>query len=129
METQADVYFPCQVLGVAIGVKPRVDLARQAGLKVNKGIVVNEYLETSAPDVLAAGDGAEVIDPQTGTGTLDVLWPTALAQGHVAGANLAGGRRPFVKSVPFNVTIPFPWFSGSLDNAVAAANRDTSHTR
>jgi NADPH-dependent 2,4-dienoyl-CoA reductase/sulfur reductase-like enzyme len=105
VETQAGEFIPCVVLGVAIGVKPRVELARQAGLKVEKGIVVDTRLRTSAADVFAAGDAAEVIDPRTGRSTLDVLWPTALAQGKVAGANMAGGNEEYIKGIPFNVTM------------------------
>lgn len=104
VETQAGATLPCQLLAVAIGVKPRVDLARQAGLKVEKGIVVNEFLQTSVADVYAAGDVAEVFDPRTRSTALDVLWPSALAQGQAAGANMAGARRAYVKDVPFNVT-------------------------
>ncbi|MFN4258826.1 MAG: NAD(P)/FAD-dependent oxidoreductase [Gemmataceae bacterium] len=102
--TQNGEYIPCQILAVAIGVRPRVDLARQAGLTIGKGIVVDSYLRTSAVDVFAAGDVAEVINPD-GTSTLDVLWPTALAQGRVAGANMAGATRAYVKSIPSNVTM------------------------
>jgi NAD(P)H-nitrite reductase large subunit len=105
VETQAGVHIPCQMLAVAIGVRPRVDLARQAGLKVEKGVVVNQFLECSVPGVYAAGDVAEVFDPIRGKASLDVLWPTALAQGRVAGANMAGERQAYVKSVPFNVTM------------------------
>jgi NAD(P)H-nitrite reductase large subunit len=105
VETQAGVYLPCQVLAVAIGVRPRTELARTAGLKMNRGIVVNEFLQTSAADVFAAGDVAEVFDPQSGSTALDVLWPTALAQGRAAGVNMAGASRPYVKGIPFNVTM------------------------
>ncbi len=104
VETEAGETVPCELLAVAIGVRPRTDLARQAGLRVNRGILVDEYLQTSAPDVFAAGDAAEVLDPGTGVAALDVLWPVALRQGQVAGANLAGARRPYLKDVPFNVT-------------------------
>jgi NAD(P)H-nitrite reductase large subunit len=104
VETQAGATVACDLLAVAIGVRPRADLARQAGLKVDRGIVVNQYLQTSAADVYAAGDVAEVFDPAAGRGTLDVLWPTALAQGRVAGANMAGASEAYAKSVPFNVT-------------------------
>jgi NAD(P)H-nitrite reductase large subunit len=100
VETQAGEIIPCQMLAVAIGVRPRADLARQAGLKVDKGIVVNEYLQTSAPGVFAAGDVAQV-----GSAALDVLWPTALAQGRVAGANLAGERVAYIKGIACNVTM------------------------
>jgi NAD(P)H-nitrite reductase large subunit len=105
VQTQAGEHVPCRVLAVAIGVRPRTDLARPAGLKVEKGVVVNPYLETSVRDVYAAGDVAEVCDPATGNRALDVLWPSALAQGRVAGANMAGARIRYVKEVPFNVTM------------------------
>lgn len=104
VETQAGATIPCQTLAVAIGVRPRTDLARKAGLTVERGVVVNEYLQTSVPSVYAAGDVAEVRDSRTGTAALDVLWPTALAQGRTAGANMAGASLPYVKDVPFNVT-------------------------
>jgi NADPH-dependent 2,4-dienoyl-CoA reductase/sulfur reductase-like enzyme len=104
VETQAGERVPCQVLAVAIGVRPRTDLARAAGLKVGRGVTVDAYLRTSAPDVFAAGDVAEVNDPERGPAPLDVLWPTALAQGRVAGANMAGADIVYVKGASFNVT-------------------------
>jgi nitrite reductase (NADH) large subunit len=104
VETEAGKTIHCDLLAVAIGVRPRVELAKQAGLKVEKGVVVNEYLQTSDPNVWAAGDVAEVHDPRTGKAALDVLWPSALAMGRVAGANLAGANTPYLKGVPLNVT-------------------------
>jgi NAD(P)H-nitrite reductase large subunit len=104
VETLAGATVPCQMLAVAIGVRPRVDLARQAGLAVDRGVVVNEFLQSSSPDVFAAGDVAQVHDPRSGTATLDVLWSTALAQGQAAGTNMAGSRRPYTKGASFNVT-------------------------
>jgi NAD(P)H-nitrite reductase large subunit len=104
VETQAGEIIPCQVLAVAIGVRPRAELARGAGLAVDRGILVNAFLQTSHPQVFAAGDVAQVHDPHSGGATMDVLWSTALAQGRVAGANMAGGRLPYVKGIPFNVT-------------------------
>jgi len=104
VETDAGEHFDCDVLAVAIGVRPRVELAHAAGLKIERGIVVDEYLRTSAPDVFAAGDVAQIIDPRTGRSSLDVLWSTALAQGRVAGHNLAGGTLAYKKAVPMNVT-------------------------
>jgi NAD(P)H-nitrite reductase large subunit len=104
VRTRAGERIPCDLLAVAIGVRPRLELAARAGLTVDRGIVVNTYLETGVADVFAAGDCAQVRDPAGGAGTLDVLWSSALAQGRVAGANLAGDRRPYVKGVPFNVT-------------------------
>jgi NAD(P)H-nitrite reductase large subunit len=104
VETQAGAHLPCQMLAVAIGVRPRIELARAAGLTCDRGVVVNALLESSAADVWVAGDAAQVHDPTSGRATLDVLWSTALAQGRVAGANLAGARLAYVKAIPFNVT-------------------------
>ena len=70
------------------------------GLKVDKGIVVDQFLRTSQAHVYAAGDCAQV-----GNTPLDVLWPTALAQGRVAGANMAGDSVEYVKGVACNVTM------------------------
>jgi len=102
--TQAGETIPCQMLAVAIGVRPRAELARAAGLNVDRGVVVNAFLETSRPGVFAAGDVAQVFDAVSGCATMDVLWSTALAQGRVAGANMAGANLTYVKGIPFNVT-------------------------
>lgn len=100
VETQAGETVSCDMLAYAIGVKPRIDLARAAGLKVDRGIVVDEFLRASLPRVFAAGDCAQV-----GSQSLDVLWPTALSQGRVAGANMAGEKTPYVKDIACNVTM------------------------
>jgi NAD(P)H-nitrite reductase large subunit len=104
VETQAGTTVPCQLLAVAVGVRPRIDLARKVGLKVERGIVVNAYMQTSAADVFAAGDVAQVHDAVSGCATIDVLWSTALVQGQVAGANMAGAKLAYVKGIPFNIT-------------------------
>lgn len=105
VETQAGENVPCQVLAVAIGVRPRMDLAVSAGLMTKKGVLVNEFLQTSMPDIYAAGDVAEVCDSKSATTTLDVLWPIALAHGRIAGANMTGASKPYIKGISFNVTM------------------------
>jgi len=73
-----------------IGIKPRVDLARQAGLEVNVGIVVDEHLRTSDEHIFSAGDAAE----HEG-GRLTYLWHAAEYQGKLAGENAVGGNAVF----------------------------------
>lgn len=94
----------CDLLAYAIGVSPRMELARAAGLDVERGILVNEYLQTNDPDIFAAGDVAQVFDPLTGHSVLDSLWNPAREQGFAAGLNMAGQNKPYLKSAPFNVT-------------------------
>ena len=94
----------CDLVTYAIGIRPRLGLAKQAGLEVERGIVVNEYLQTNDPDIYAAGDVAQVYDPVTGQAVLDSLWQPARQQGYAAGLNMTGQQTAYVKAVPFNVT-------------------------
>ncbi|MDN5320512.1 MAG: hypothetical protein PWP49_932 [Thermococcaceae archaeon] len=75
---------------IATGVRANVELAQRAGLEVNRGIVVDEYLRTSDPDIYAIGDCAEVFDAVTGKRTLSQLGTTAVRMAKVAAENVFG---------------------------------------
>jgi NAD(P)H-nitrite reductase large subunit len=94
----------CNLLAYAIGIQPRIELAREAGLAVDRGILVNEHLQTNDPAIFAAGDVAQAYDPLTGRSIIDSLWSPARDQGWVAGLNMAGQRKVYLKAAPFNVT-------------------------
>lgn len=87
---------PADLVIVAAGVRPNSYLARQAGIKVDAGVVVDDGMRTSAPDVFAAGDLAEH------RGAVYGIWPAAYATGRVAGANAAGGRAEMARMPPSN---------------------------
>jgi NAD(P)H-nitrite reductase large subunit len=80
----------CQMVVIGKGVRPNIIPIE--GLKVNKGIVVDEYLQTNLLDIWAAGDVAEVYDIACQSPNVIALWPVANLQGKIAGANMAGLR-------------------------------------
>jgi len=93
--TNSGKELPCDFVCIGAGIIPNVDLAQQAGLDVDNGIVVNEYLQSSHPDIYAAGDVANYLDPIFDKRRRVEHWGHAEYCGQLAGQNMAGARNKY----------------------------------
>ena len=96
--------LPADVVILAKGIRPDIDLARAGKLATGRGILVDEYQRTSRPGVFAAGDCAEAPDMLVrGKTTIPGTWFEAVAQGEIAGANMLDLSRPGPGALKMNV--------------------------
>ena len=86
---------PCDLVIVAIGVIPRTELVDGTNVKINRGIVVDNFMQTTVLDVYASGDVAETFDFILNQSRSLPLWPLAVLEGRVAGANMAGAKTSY----------------------------------
>ena len=113
----------CDFVVVGIGVEPRTELAVQAGLAVDNGILVDEHLRTSAPAVFAAGDVANAHHPFYGERIRVEHWANALNQGPTAARNMLGradayDRLPYFFSDQYDVGMEYSGFARTWDRVI-----------
>ncbi len=95
--------FMVDLAVVATGVRPSIDFLRNGAISLNKGVLVDEHLQTNHPDIYAAGDVAETKDFLSDDRSIYAIWPTAIEQGRTAGANMAGKKQAYPGSLGMNV--------------------------
>lgn len=92
----------CQFVGLTAGVSPQIDFLANSGIQCNRGVLVNQYLETNIPNIYAAGDCAEFRDPQPDNPAVEQLWYTGKMQGEALAKIICGQRTPYHRGIWFN---------------------------
>jgi 3-phenylpropionate/trans-cinnamate dioxygenase ferredoxin reductase subunit len=131
VRTTGGATVECDFAVVGIGVEPRIALAQSAGVDVGNGIVVDEHLRTSAPDIFAAGDVAAVWHPFFGERIRVEHWANALNQGPAAAAAMLGDavgyeRIPYFFSDQYDVGMEYSGYAPSWDEVVFRGDREGS---
>jgi len=130
MKTEKGKTLLADALIIAIGVRPDLTLARNAAPKgaiaINRGILADDYLMTSAPDVYVAGDVAEAYDVASGTRRVTPILPNAHRQGMAAGRNMAGARERYEGGLPMNAIGFYGLDTVSIGRTLAADQKDYS---
>jgi NADPH-dependent 2,4-dienoyl-CoA reductase/sulfur reductase-like enzyme len=97
----------CELVVINVGVSPNLELVKNSDIKTSRGILVDKKMATSNHSIYAAGDVAEFFDPKTGRSQLNAVWLSAVLQGRVAGANIAGKPASYEPMPNMNVLTVF----------------------
>lgn len=120
--TEAEITIPCDLAIIGVGIQLNSELAQQGGLEVDprQGIIVDDHLRASAPDIYAAGDIAAYPDPVVGRMHFE-HWDNAIATGQTAAANMTGGNEVY-RHVPY-------FFSDQFDLSINMLGYPSSTAR
>ncbi len=113
--------LPADLVVAAAGVRANAELAAAAGARVSKGVLIDSRCRTSLPDVFAAGDVTETEDVILRRTMPSAIWPTAVRQGQVAGANMAGADASLTRNTGLRASISLLGTSATSIGAVAMA--------
>lgn len=94
--------IPCQFVGLTAGVSPNVDFLKNTDLNIDRGVLINEYLETNIPDVYALGDCAQFVNPKEKHPAVEQLWYTAKMQGKGLAKTICGEKTIYNRGIWFN---------------------------
>lgn len=100
--TKTGEEIPCQFVGLTVGVSPNVGFLAGSGIECDRGVLTDEYLRTSVPDVYAAGDCVELRTPKPGRRPIEPLWYTGRIMGETVAKTLCGEPTEYDPGIWFN---------------------------
>jgi len=100
--TEDGTETPCQFVGITIGVHPNIGFLKGSGIETERGILVNEFLQTNVPDVYATGDCAQHRNPPADRRPVEQIWYSGRMQGETVAKNICGEQVKYVPGIYFN---------------------------
>ena len=100
--TQKKENIECQFVGITAGVRPNIKFLKNSPLKTDRGILVNEYFETSIPHIYAAGDCAQFRNPNSGSPSVEQLWYTGKMQAETLAKTICRNKTAYDRGIWFN---------------------------
>lgn len=100
--TSKDEKIDCEFVGLTIGVSPNIDLVKNTSIESRKGILVNEYLETSEPDIFAIGDCVEHRNPPNERKAIEQIWYSGKLMGETVAKNICGNTTKYEPNIFYN---------------------------
>ncbi|MCP9768118.1 NAD(P)/FAD-dependent oxidoreductase [Lacihabitans sp. LS3-19] len=92
----------CQFVGLTVGVSPNIDFIKESGININRGILVNDFLQTNIQNIFAIGDCAEIQNPQLGRRPIEAVWYTGKMMGEALAKSLSGVKTQYNPGHWFN---------------------------
>lgn len=102
VKTKSGDMIDCQFVGLTVGVSPNIDFLRDTQLEADRGILVNEFLETNVPDVYAIGDCTQVREPQQHRKSIEAVWYAGRMMGETVAQTILGNKTAYKPGVWFN---------------------------
>jgi 3-phenylpropionate/trans-cinnamate dioxygenase ferredoxin reductase component len=100
--TNKNDHVACGVVGLTVGVSPNVQFLRDSGIELDRGILCDEHLRTSAPDVYAVGDCVQIRQPQAGRRPIEAIWYTGKQMGETVAHTICGQPKMYNPRLWFN---------------------------
>jgi NADPH-dependent 2,4-dienoyl-CoA reductase/sulfur reductase-like enzyme len=100
--TNKDEKIACGFVGLTVGVSPNIDFLKDSGIEIQRGVLVDEHLRTSVPDVYAIGDCAQLRQPQPGRRPIEAIWYTARMMGQTVARTICGQTTEYIPRLWFN---------------------------
>lgn len=100
--TKSGERIECGYVGLTAGVSPNINFLKDSGLNINRGIQVNDFLETNIPDVYAVGDCMEVMNPKPGRKAIEAVWYVGRISGETAAYNICNKKTAYEPGIWFN---------------------------